>query len=243
MVKRMLAYALRECPETYKLMEFYSARSPKNMTNTDILAELSWIVYSSGFRFDIIKRYWGALTEAFYRFDVKKVAFLSKDLEAQATRICSHSGFNNPKKAMWCIQNARRIIELDREKKQQGGLGGYFVEISEKNLYELIELAPCLVPELRLKGIGYTTIFHFMKNMGIDIFKPDIHVRRTLENLGLIDYENAPNLEIGRAMSFLSSVSGMKISELDTLLFVYGRATKDSTSALSIPARQSDANV
>ena len=242
-VESILAYTTRECPETYKLMEFYNELSPEKMTNTDIFAELSWIVYSSGFRFDIIVRYWAALREAFHQFDVKKVAFLSKDLEAQAMRICQRTGFKNPKKAMWCIQNAQRIIELDYEKKHQGGLRGYLVEISKRNLFELVELAPCVVQELRFKGIGGTTVFHFMKNMGIDIFKPDIHVRRILTNLGLIDFENVPNLEICRAMSFLSFVSGMKISELDTLLFVYGRATRDSISTLCMLFKQLDANV
>jgi len=137
MIESMLAYTLRECPETYKLMEFYKKVSLEKMTNSDILEELSWIVYSSGFRFNIIKRYWVALREAFHQFDVKKVASLSKDLEAQAVHICIRSGFKNLKKAMWCIQNAQRIIELDYEKKHQGGLRGYLIEISKKNIVPL----------------------------------------------------------------------------------------------------------
>lgn len=243
MIESMLTYTLRECPEIRKLMEFYKEVSLEKMTNSDIFEELSWIVYSSGFRFDIIKRYWFALREAFHQFDVKKVASLSEDLEAQAMHICISSGFKNLRKAMWCIQNAQRIIELDCEKKHQGGLRGYLIEISRKNIFELVKLAPCVVQELRFRGIGGTTVFHFMKNMGIDIFKPDIHVRRVLTNLGLINYENAPNLEICRAMSFLSNISGMNISELDTLLFVYGRATGDSIGTLSMHAQQLDTKV
>jgi len=231
-VKGILAHTQRECPEIHGLMEFYNNVSPEKMTNTDILAELCWIVYSSGFRFDIIKKYWTAIRKAFYQFDVKKVALLSNDLETQAVQICNRSGFRNLKKATWCIQNAHRIIEIDRERETQGGLRGYIVDISKNCLYELVELAPQVMRELGFKGIGRTTIFHFMKNMGIDIFKPDIHVRRILRELGLISCENASSLEVCGAMSFLSSVSGMKISELDTLLFVYGRSTKDSIDAL-----------
>jgi hypothetical protein len=77
---------------------------------------------------------------------------------------------------------------------------------------------------------------HALKNVGIDIFKPDIHVRRTLSRLGLIRCEHVSTTEICIVMSFLSGVSDMKISELDTLLFVYGKATGDNVNISCAPA-------
>jgi 3-methyladenine DNA glycosylase Tag len=227
LVNRILEYTLRECPEITELMKYYNGLSPEKVTDTHILTESSWIIYSSGFRFDVVRRYWPAIKEAFQQFDVRKVASLSEDLEVQVMNICRISGFKNQRKAMWCIQNAQRIIELDYEKRSSGGLKGYFIKISKKTPYELVKLAPALVGELEFKGIGNTTIFHLMKNLGINIFKPDIHVRRVLAELRLIKCENASVLEICKTMSFLSSVSGMKINELDTLLFVYGKITGD----------------
>jgi len=239
-VKNMLAYALRQSSEILELLEFYGTLSPEKMTRTDLLSELSWIVYCSGFRYDIVTRYWAALREAFYQFDVEKVASLSEDLQNQAMRICSHSGFRNLRKAMWCIQNARRIIQLDRAMEYQDGLRGYLVEMSKKDPFELVELAPRIVKELKFKGIGEITVFHFLKNVGIDIFKPDIHVRRILTKLGLVERENASQFETCKAMSFLSRVSGMRLSELDTLLFVFGRATQDSISMLCDQTQELD---
>jgi len=227
LVEGILEYTLREYPEIIELMKYYNSLSPEKVTDRHILTELSWIIYSSGFRFDVIKRYWPAIREAFQQFDVRKVASFSKELEVQVINICRISGFKNQRKAMWCIQNAQRIIELNYEKRSSGGLKGYFIKISKKTPYELVELAPALVRELKFKGIGNTTIFHLMKNLGIDIFKPDIHVRRVLAGLRLVKSENASVSEICKAMSFLSLASGMKINELDTLLFVYGKITGD----------------
>jgi 3-methyladenine DNA glycosylase Tag len=224
---KMILYAWASCPEMSNLTSFYSELSPRKITNKSILTELGWIIYSSGFRFDVVKKYWPAIKEAFYQFDVEKVASLSKDQEAQAKEICDRSGFRNLRKARWCIQNAQRIVELDHEKRRFGGLKGYFVELSKKPPLELVRLAPNLVFELRFKGIGETTIFHLMKNVGIDIFKPDIHVRRILANMRLINDERSSTSEICRVMSLLSSTFKMRISELDTVLFVYGRIASD----------------
>jgi len=88
------------------------------------------------------------------------------------------------------------------------------------------------VKDLKFKGIGNTTILHLMKNLGMNVFKPDIHVRRILTNLCLIKNENAPILDIYKAMLSISSESRMKLSDLDTILFNYGRINGDSINTI-----------
>jgi 3-methyladenine DNA glycosylase Tag len=224
----MLDYVLVRLPEAGRMLQYYDNLNPMTITDTKILTELSWVAYSSGFRHDVVKKYWPAISQAFHGFEISKVASLYEDMENEARRICRDCGFNNQKKAMWCIQNARRILELDSEKRTLGGLAGYLTGLSAKSIYDLVCLAPFLVEELRFKGIGRTTIFHLMKNLGIDVFKPDIHVRRTLAKLGLTHKEDASVVEICRAMLLLSRASQMRIIELDTLLFEYGRMTGDT---------------
>lgn len=226
-IESMLEYVVTRLPDASTMLRYYDGLDPMTITSTEILAELSWVVYSSGFRHEVVKKYWPGISQAFNGFEVAEVASLYEDMENEARRICSSSGFNNKKKAMWCIQNARRIIELDSEKGAVGGLAGYLAQLSRRNTYDLMHLAPYLVEEFRFKGIGNTTIFHLMKNLGIDVFKPDIHVRRTLTKLGLTREENAATADICRAMFLLSQASQMRIIELDTLLFEYGRMTRD----------------
>lgn len=227
-VQNIINWVLKECPDAFDLISFYNSLSTKEITNREILAELSWIVYASGFRYDVIRKYWGRISEAFHKFEVSEVALLAENLEEHAKEVCCASGFKNLRKAKWCIQNAQRIVELDSELENKGGLKGYFVELSKIGTYELVNMTPLLLDELRFKGIGKTTIFHLLKNIGIDIFKPDIHVCRILSRLGLIDEQNASILDICEAMCSLSSYHGIKVSELDTLLFVYGKTTSDN---------------
>lgn len=234
-MEQIYNYATSKSSDIKRIMQFYYDLSPCKVTNRDLLSELCWIVYSSGFRFEVISRYWPSIRRAYTYFDVGRVASFTEDLELHANRICLESGFRNLKKAKWCIQNAQRIIELDEEMENTGGLRGYFIEISKREPMEIVNLTPILVEELRFKGIGETTIFHLMKNIGIDIFKPDIHVRRVLAKLGLTDGENAPAQDVCKAMLFLSSASGMKIVELDTLLFIFGKLTSDSINPLGNP--------
>ncbi len=226
-VQSMIAWVRNECPNALELISFYSNLSTTKITNREILAEVSWIVYAGGFRYDVIQKYWGRISEALHKFEVSEVALLAENLEEQAKEVCRKSGFKNLRKAKWCIQNAQRIVELDNELENKGGLKGYFVELSKIDAYELVSMAPLVLDELRFKGIGKITIFHLLKNVGIDIFKPDIHVCRILSRLGLIDEQNASMLEICEAMCSLSTHHGIKLSELDTLLFVYGKTTSD----------------
>jgi len=220
-------YVLKESPETKNMLDHYDGLSLENLSDSYIFRELCWVIYCSGFRFDIVKKYWPSLSKGYCFFDVHKVASFLSDIENHAYEICRISGFNNLKKAKWCIQNAQRIIELNHEKGDFGGLKGFFRHISLKEPFELVEFAPILVKDLKFKGIGNTTIFHLLKNFGINIFKPDIHVRRFLANIGLIKNDNSLFKDICSAMQYLSDCTGLNIIELDTLLFNYGRIAKD----------------
>lgn len=213
--------------ETSEMINYYRNIALNDMTNSDIYAEICWINYSSGFRYDIIKKYWASIGKELYFFNIHKVASFIDDIDYYSQQICQNSGFNNVRKAQWCIKNAVRMIELDFEKHNYGGFKGYLLEISQKEPYELVEMAPCLLKELKLCGIGKVTIFHFLKNIGINIFKPDIHVRRILTNLGLIEKEKSSMKDIYYVMKDISEKMDIDVVELDTLLFSYGRVYGD----------------
>ncbi|XHH09569.1 MAG: hypothetical protein ACFCUE_02770 [Candidatus Bathyarchaeia archaeon] len=208
------------------MLNNYNSVNTSKLTNNQILAEVSWIIYSSGFKFDIIQRYWPRISEAFEGFDVEEVSKFATSLELHANEICSKSGFKNKRKALWCIQNAKRIVQLDDEFGQYGGLKGYFLELSLLDTFELVKVAPSLIQELKFKGIGNVTIFHLMKNLGFDVFKPDIHVCRILERVGLITSKDSI-FNIYSVMAMVAKENGLKVKELDTLLFMYGKTTSD----------------
>ena len=214
---------LREMNDQYKLV------SSKPLDADFFYEESCWVIYASGFKYDIIRRYWPAIRAAYHEFNVAAVSNLARDPDTNAMSICRASGFKNVTKAIWCIRNAQRTLELD-SKILPDGLVGWFAQLSMMSPLEIVEFAPSIVGKLQFKGIGKTNIFHLLKNVGIDIFKPDIHVKRLLADMSLIPSLNPTTRQVYDAIQFLANATGMSIRELDTLLFYYGQAISDSAS-------------
>lgn len=226
MVDNIVSSTLLRQPSLVRMFEYYETLSPRRITSRRLFTEVCWIGYSSGFRYSILRKFWPGIRRALFGFDVSRVASQSEVTQA-ASRVCETSGFRNMLKASWCIENAKRIRELEGDWGDVGGIQGFFVSLSSESPTELVRQAPVIIRYLGLKGIGRTTVFHLMKNVGIDIFKPDLHVRRLLAGMRLISRENASSEEICQAMIFLSSISGYKVSQLDTFLFAYGISVGD----------------
>jgi 3-methyladenine DNA glycosylase Tag len=227
LIYQLVSRTLEVQPSIVDLFDYYEGLNPAFITPRRLYEEVCWVVYSSGFKNSVISKYWPRLSRAFYRFDVSRVASYDS-LQDRANAVCEESGFRNLLKASWCIENARRIEELDGEWKEYGGIKGYFERLSSRPLPELVAISPEIVDELALKGIGPTTVFHILKNMGLDVFKPDIHVRRLVAQMRLTSDEDAPLDKICEAMTTLSSATGYKVSQLDTFLFAYGIVVGDS---------------
>lgn len=227
LVHKMIMETLRRRPEMVYMFEYYEGLKPSGITQTRLFREVCWIVYSSGFSHDVLTRYWPAIGKAFSGFDTIRVAENDAPISEIARRVCQASGFRNFSKAAWCIENAKRICALDEELNYAGGIEGFFQLTSEKSLEEVVSSAEKIAADLNLRGIGKTTVFHLLKNMGIDTFKPDIHVRRMLAGMKLIRNCDASPKEICNAMTFLSSVSGYRVSQVDTFLFAYGITAGD----------------
>lgn len=233
-MQNLRALVLKKDPGISKLLEYYGEATPSSLNAKRLFTEVCWIVYCSGFRYNVVRKFWPSITKAFYGFDVYRVVEESHETYDAALRICEVSGFRNRSKAAWCVENARRILPLENEWVDQGGIRGFFEHLSNQKVSSLVQRAPALVQELGFKGIGRITIFHLMKNVGIDIFKPDIHVRRLLTDMKLISNEKADPEEICEAMTFLSTSSGYKISQVDTLLFAYGITIGDRVPTLLV---------
>ncbi|MCD6513820.1 MAG: hypothetical protein J7L07_02745 [Candidatus Odinarchaeota archaeon] len=75
------------------------------------------------------------------------------------------------------INNAKKYVEI----KQKYGSFTNYIE-SFKNP---LDLAKNLIKNFQF--IGPTNVWDYLKSIGIDAIKPDIHVRRILHRLGLIN--------------------------------------------------------
>jgi len=218
---KIYEYSINEYPECEELINHYKNVSIYEMSNDKIYQEICWIIYSSGFKNDIIKKYWPYITEAYFKFDINKITDEYSDIDSAAIIVCRKSNFNNLNKAKYCIYNAHRITYLN-DYLYEGGLRGVLNSIINMSVLDVYSIIPELKKQLGLKGIGDVTIFHLLKNVGINIFKPDIHVLRILEYIGLFK-ELKSQRETYYVLKQISKEMCIDVSELDTALFVFGK--------------------
>ncbi|MDQ0340913.1 endonuclease III [Caldalkalibacillus uzonensis] len=75
----------------------------------------------------------------------------------------------------------------------------------------------------KLKQVGYTLALEYLRNVGIKAIKPDVHIRRIIsaERLGWCDHYPSES-EAVRILEHVSKQTGIHISYLDNLLWLFG---------------------
>jgi len=218
---KIYKHSMREYPECKELIRHYQNINFNEMNDNQIYQEICWISYSSGFNNEILRKYWPHIYEAYFGFDIKKIIVEYLDIDSAAITVCKKSNFNNMNKAKWCIYNAHRITQLNSS-LADGGFKGILKNLVVMKEYDLYSIIPEIKNLLGLKGIGDVTIFHLLKNIGINIFKPDVHVSRILEHIGLLKESNSQR-ETYYILKQISDEMRIDVSTLDTALFVYGK--------------------
>jgi hypothetical protein len=74
----------------------------------------------------------------------------------------------------------------------------------------------------KLQGFAQTLALQYLRNVGIDTCKPDVHIRRILARLRLTPYEDCPICDVMKAMSQLGSELGMPITLVNEIIWSYG---------------------
>lgn len=74
----------------------------------------------------------------------------------------------------------------------------------------------------KLAGFAQTLALQYLRNVGIDTCKPDVHIRRILARLRLIPYEDCPVIDVVNTMSRLSRELGIPITLVNEIIWTYG---------------------
>jgi DNA-3-methyladenine glycosylase I len=92
------------------------------------LEHMSKVIFTSGINWRVVEAKWDGITDAFAGFDVEKVAALTPD---DVDRLAGDRRvIRNRKKIEAIVENANRLLELDRE---PDGFGAY---LSSRGDYE-----------------------------------------------------------------------------------------------------------
>jgi hypothetical protein len=161
------------------------------VTEQEFLAESAWVVLSSGMREKVIRKLFGDITTAFYKW--QSASAITRDANS-------------------CIDAAIKIFGHHRKIKAIAEIAATI----DIHGFETIkqEIACKGVDRIReFPYMGPTTSYHLAKNLGMDVAKPDRHLLR----IALATGYASPD-ELCRD---LSDAVGDRVSVIDLVLWRY----------------------
>ena len=73
----------------------------------------------------------------------------------------------------------------------------------------------------KLKQMKFALVLEYLRNVGIDTAKPDVHIVRILKRLGLLNKSNNEEKQIINVLEKISLETGISVSKIDFLLWHY----------------------
>lgn len=161
----------------------------KKWSERDFLREYAWVILSSGFREQVVRKWFSFISLAFFDFvSAKKILRHRNECKELAL-----SAINNNAKVASIIYTAARINEcgfVSFQKEVQSDPIGYLVT---------------------LPYIGKITSYHLLKNLGFDVAKNDRHLQRISDHF---DFEGAE-----ACCKYISKITGEPIAVVDIILW------------------------
>ena len=169
----------------------------EDFTETDFLREIAWVIISSGFRESIVRKIFPDLSKAFLNWSSAKEILLSlNECKSNALKI-----FGNTKKIEAICQVISSVGTSDFQFIKQN--------LIERGL-EFVKQYPY---------IGPITGSHLLKNLGVNVIKPDRHLTRITEVTG---YDSTYNM-----CKDISDLVGDSLAVVDLILWRYATIHKE----------------
>lgn len=177
-------------------IDWQDARSISSVSEREFLAEGAWVILSSGMRESVIARRYPQVSKAFKDWS-------SAQLIVANRRECE-------RQALLAFNNIAKISAIGSlcETVNASGYHRVLARIQAEGVDHL----------MNFDYIGPVTSYHFAKNIGLDVVKPDRHLARMAAGAGYLCPE-----ELCRD---IAEVTGDKLSVIDVVLWRY--ATLDS---------------
>lgn len=167
------------------------------ITEQIFLSEISWVILASGMNDKVIRRVFPKIKSVMMDFEsAESICKEKKNCYDKAMKIFNHNG------KIQAILYAAEYI-------RKYSFNFIKSEILKKGI-KFIQTFPYL---------GKATAFHFAKNLGINLAKPDRHLNRISSVLGF----NSPN----DLCKEISKIIDEKISLIDLVLWRYATLDKD----------------
>jgi hypothetical protein len=171
--------------------------SLSRLTECAFLREAAWVILSSGMRETVIRRMFPEVSRAFCEW-VSAVQIVDRKDDCRNAAL---DRFNNPKKIDSIIEIAVHVVER--------GFDRVWQRVWDEGI-DYITQFPYMGP---------ATSYHFAKNIGLPVAKPDRHLNRIAAAIGY----STPQSMCQDIAEFI----GDKISVVDVVMWRYATLDKD----------------
>ncbi len=183
-------------------MSWQSGQIPDEITESEFLWQLSWVVLNSGFRNTTARKLWPKICDAFIYF-------------SSAEEIVKYR--------KQCVEEALKVLN----NKRKIGAMADAAEKVHKEGYEHLKarILADPIPVLReFSYMGPIIVYHMAKNMGFQYAKPDLHLVRVAKAYG---YDNVQSM-----CEILAEYSGLKVNCVDLVIWRYCATNSDYINEL-----------
>ena len=186
----------------------------KKQGDNFLFEQLTLVTFYGGFKAKTVDEKWPNIKKAFDDFDICKIAGYDEDRVNQIVHhtpgIISHEG-----KIRATAHNAKKVVEIQRK---YGSFADYIESFEDQSIQanELIK---------KFRFLGRETVWDYLKSIGFDAIKPDVHVRRILFRLGLISGSESSSKiikEVFKIADRMSKSTGERLGVIDATIWFYG---------------------
>lgn len=160
-------WVLENFPEDLEWSRDVIQTDLKDVTKQWFYSEYAHCVYCSGFSVRIVRMKQDALSEAYYDYDPVKVAANPEEVRRKAMR---KACIRNERKVNAIIKGAGIINKLEWPK--------FLYQVKEN--MNLLKVLPYIADVLK---------YHLARNIGFNLIKPDVHIKRLAKYYGLDPFE------------------------------------------------------
>ena len=186
----------------------------RNKPDSFFYERLVGTIHVSGYKVSILRNRWGEIKKAFSNYDINKVSqYTEKDFKKMMD---NPELVRNRRKLKACIENAKIMKEIS---EKYGSFGEYL----DQNKDDIKKLKEELIKNFHY--LGNVLVLEYLKEVGIDAIKPDVHVVRVMHRLGLVDSERISPENIDKVVEVASEMSQLtkeKLSVIDAIFWIYG---------------------
>lgn len=153
------------------------------------------------------------INDLFHDFDVNYIK--SNDYQLFVNELLNlHCGNRQIRKQMQTLKE--NVETLEKIAVDYGGVDNYYNKTDIRELLKSLSSG-----KYKLKQMGVPLVSEYLKNVGMDIVKPDVHVCRILTRLG---YSKSNKVSYGEALDICSEIAkeyNLTNVEVDTILWQY----------------------